>query len=73
MNKYYKCDRCGGSLATNIHISYNTVMCTVPSPYRTSGICGGSISSEITHKEYLNIKSMWRTERRRKKIERIIK
>lgn len=72
MNKYYKCDRCGGSLATNINTNHS-IMCTLPVPYRTSGICGGSISSEITYKEYLNIKSMWRTERRRKKIERIIK
>jgi uncharacterized CHY-type Zn-finger protein len=69
MDKYYQCNKCGGSLAVN----HDKAPCTLPVSYRTSGICGGSISNEITHSEYLNIKSLWRTAIRKKKIEKIIK
>lgn len=69
MDKYYQCNRCGGSLAVN----HDKAPCTLPVSYRTSGICGGSISTEISEVEYLKVKSLWRTAIRKKKIERIIK
>lgn len=69
MDKYYQCNRCGGSLATN----YDNTTCTLPVTYRTSGICGGSISTEINRKEYRKVTSRWRTATRKNKIEKIIK
>lgn len=69
MDKYYQCNRCGGSLAVN----YDKAPCTLPVSYRTSGICGGSISTEISESEYQKVRSLWRTAIRRKKIEKITK
>lgn len=69
MDKYYQCNRCGGSLAVN----YDKAPCTLQVSYRTSGICGGSISTEISEQEYQKVRSLWRTAIRRKKIEKIIK
>jgi hypothetical protein len=69
MDRYYQCNRCGGSLATN----YDKAPCTLPTSYRTSGICGGSISTEISIEEYRKVTSRWRTAIRKKKIEKIIK
>ncbi len=69
MDKYYQCNRCGGSLALN----YNKAICTLPVTYRTSGICSGSISTQVSKIEYLKIRSLWRTAIRRKKIEKMIR
>jgi hypothetical protein len=67
-DKHYQCNRCGGSLATN----YDKATCTLPAPYRASGICGGLISTEISRKQYRKATSRWRTEIRKKKIEKIM-
>lgn len=68
MSKYYKCNKCGSSLAMN----HDSAICTVAASYRSSGICAGSISQEIDKKEYLHIKSRWRAVRRSQKIKKII-
>ena len=68
MSKYYKCNKCGSSLAVN----HDSAICTVAASYRVSGICGGSISQEIDKKEYLHIKSIWRSIRRTEKIKRLL-
>jgi transcription elongation factor Elf1 len=69
MDKYYQCSRCGGSVAVNC----DSATCTYPASYRTSGICGGSISMEITETDYNQVRSQWRSVTRRTKIKRVIK
>jgi hypothetical protein len=64
---YYICSRCGGSVATN----WDSATCTLPVSYRTSGICGGSISMEITEEDYKQTTSQWRSSTRRRKIEKV--
>ena len=49
---FWKCWKCGSvTKSTN---SFHS-MCVTPITYRTSGICGGSFSVEITEEEYNNI------------------
>jgi len=67
MSKFYICSRCGGSVATN----WDSATCTLPVSYRTSGICGGSISMEITEDDYKQTVSQWRSSTRRRKIEKV--
>ena len=69
MVKYYQFSRCGGSVAVN----WDNATCTLPASYRTSGICGGSISMEITESDYNQVKSQWRSATRRTKIKKVIK
>jgi hypothetical protein len=69
MDKYYQCRRCGGSLAVN----YDNAVCTLPVTYRTSGICSGSISMEITEADYNQVRSQWRSATRKTKIKKVIK
>jgi hypothetical protein len=69
MDKYYQCSRCGGSVAVN----WDSAMCTLRASYRTSGICGGSISMEITESDYNQVKSQWRSATCRTKIKKVIK
>jgi hypothetical protein len=69
MDKYYQCSRCGGSVAVN----WDNATCTLPVAYRTSGICSGSISMEITEADYNQVISQWRSATRRTKIKRVIK
>jgi len=69
MDKYYQCRRCGGSLAVN----YDSAICTLPVPHRTSGICSGSISMEITEADYNQVRSQWRSATRKTKIKKVIK
>jgi hypothetical protein len=68
MSKYYKCNKCGYSLA----VDHNDAICTLAKSYRASGICSGSISQEIDKKRYLHKKSIWRSIGRRDKIKRLL-
>lgn len=68
MSKYYKCNKCGSSLA----MDHDSAICTIAASYRISGICAGSISQEIDKKRYLHKKSIWRSIGRREKIKKII-
>ena len=49
--RYFKCWKCGAITYTENNEDPNCV-CTAPMAVRTSGICGGSFSIEITKKEY---------------------
>lgn len=62
-DKYYKCNKCGSSITVND----KNVLCTTSAPYRTSGICGGSISVEISEEEYKETIARWETLREMKK------
>lgn len=51
--KYYRCSKCGQYIAkvrNAVELSHS--MCTGSVSYRTSGICGGSFSIEMTEEEY---------------------
>ena len=52
--RYWKCWKCGAVGYTEGELVENnpSTMCCAPMPVRTSGICGGSFSIEITEQEY---------------------
>lgn len=60
MDKYYQCRGCGGSVTVNC----DSLMCTLPASHRTSGICSGSVSMEITEVDYKQIISQWKRNKR---------
>lgn len=53
-NKYYKCWKCGESISET-----EGAFCTQPMLFRTSGICGGSTTNEITKSEYDTLIQKW--------------
>lgn len=65
MNKYYRCNKCGGSIFKT-ELKMVRPMCTAPMAGRTSGICGGSISTEITEEEYNTQLKEWEEKRNNK-------
>jgi hypothetical protein len=52
--RYWKCYKCGSVGYTEGKLLDNDpkTMCLAPMPVRTSGICGGSFSIEISEQEY---------------------
>jgi transcription elongation factor Elf1 len=52
---YYRCNKCGQSLSES-----KGVVCTQPMEVRTSGICGGSCTVEMTATEYYNQIIEWK-------------
>lgn len=50
--RYFKCWKCGCKTKTTGEKP--NFMCINSMPVRTSGICGGSFTIEITKKEYNN-------------------
>lgn len=50
MDKYYKCYKCGSSISDT-----EGALCAFEAPYRISGICGGSMTEELTPEEYLKL------------------
>jgi len=60
MKRYFKCFKCGGSLTvTEDGKEAEGIMCTAPMAARTSGICGGAFSVEITEEEYDVTMAAW--------------
>lgn len=54
MEKYYRCWKCGNSISPQ-----QGTMCMESMPVRTSGICGGSMTNEITQSEYVELIEKW--------------
>lgn len=55
--KYYKCNKCGNPIKITYPENYSldthfTVPCMQEAPYRTSGLCGGRYTDEITEEEF---------------------
>ncbi|MFW5847478.1 MAG: hypothetical protein ACOCVF_00975 [bacterium] len=50
--RYFKCFKCGSKIMTTNNENGDRFVCIEPVPFRTSGICGGIYSIEITEKEY---------------------
>lgn len=66
--KYFRCNKCGNSVEEitfrkEAGILSERTMCTEPMAVRTSGICGGSISKEITMKQYRALLDKWDNDR----------
>lgn len=55
---YYKCCKCGKTLSL-----HSGITCTQPMAVRTSGICGGSTTQEITKEEYFETLYKWSEDR----------
>lgn len=49
MSKYYECWKCGESVSTT-----EGTLCAMPMSFRTSGICGGSCTNELSEEEFNN-------------------
>lgn len=64
---YYKCCKCGKTLSL-----HSGITCTQPMAVRTSGICGGSTTQEITKEEYFETLYNW-SEHRTAELEAKIK
>jgi hypothetical protein len=58
MMKYFKCNKCGGSLTTITDESIPNIICLEPMKVRISGICGGEYI-EITKEEYDLTQEYW--------------
>ncbi len=56
MEKYYRCWKCGS--ITKGEKNKGT-MCVMSAPYRISGICGGSLSEEISEEVYKALIEKW--------------
>lgn len=50
MEKYYRCWKCGNSVTKGEQ--NKGALCTMPVTYRISGVCGGSLTEEITEQVY---------------------
>jgi len=69
--KYFRCSKCGNSVEEvtfrkEAGILSEPTMCFEPFAARTSGICGGSLSKEITKKQYYALLDKWDLERENK-------
>lgn len=62
MEKYYRCNKCGQYI-TKTNNTEGFGMCTGSVTYRTSGICGGSFSIEMTKTEYDTQLKEWEEQR----------
>ena len=66
--RYFRCNKCNEALRMIPRPSLtdmdNMAMCTRPVTYRTSGICGGSFSIEITEQEYNTQLKEWEEKRK---------
>jgi hypothetical protein len=50
--RYFRCDKCGNFITKVDHGQSRGGMCTGPMAVRTSGICGGGFTIEMTKEEY---------------------
>ena len=71
--KYYICSKCGDTIRkvpnpTKVDLT-NMNLCVNPLLERTSGICGGSFTVEITEEEYNTKLKDWETKRKQNKDE----
>lgn len=68
-SKYYRCSKCE-AIRELRHPSLtkieDTTMCTRPVTYRTSGICGGSFTVEMSEEEYNTQLKEWEEKRNNK-------
>jgi len=67
MEKYFRCNKCGSSMFKT-ELETMRPICTAPMAVRTSGICGGSISNEITEEEYNTQLKEWEEQRNKKDV-----
>jgi hypothetical protein len=67
MEKYFRCNKCGGAMFKTELETFRPI-CTAPMVGRTSGICGGSISNEITEEEYNTKIKEWEEQRNKKDV-----
>ncbi len=66
-NRYFRCNKCGSiSVVENSRQMNN--MCTSYAGYRTSGICGGSFSIEMTEEEYKAQLQEWENKKDEKDV-----
>ena len=56
--RYFKCWKCGKTLSL-----HSGITCTQPMAVRTSGMCGGSTTQEITKDEYFETLYKWSEDR----------
>jgi hypothetical protein len=66
--KYFRCSKCGESirkvpLPSKVDLE-NMAICFKPMIERTSGICGGTFTVEITEEEYNAILNEWDNNRK---------
>jgi hypothetical protein len=65
--KYFRCNKCGQHITKVENYTQLNGMCTGSVTYRTSGICGGSFTNEMTEEQYNAQLKEWE-EARNKKI-----
>jgi len=61
--KYFRCNKCGQYITKVERPSQRDGMCTGDASYRTSGICGGSFTVEMTEEEYNAQLQEWENKR----------
>jgi len=59
MKRYFKCWKCGALTFTENGKEVEGFMCTMPMACRTSGVCGGAFSIEISEEEYYATTAAW--------------
>ena len=66
--KYLRCNKCGQYIAKADNASQLPAMCVGSVIYRTSGICGGSFTVEMTEEEYNTQLNEWEEKRNKKDV-----
>lgn len=61
--KFFRCDKCGQRITKVDSEKQMNSMCTGSVTYRSSGICGGSFSVEMTEEEYNKQLKDWEEKR----------
>lgn len=67
-SKYFRCNKCGQYITKVDNIDQSYTMCTGAFAGRTSGICGGSFTIEMTEEEYNTQLKDWEEQRNKKII-----
>jgi hypothetical protein len=65
MEKYYRCWKCGNTITKGE--KNKDSICTASASWRISGICGGSLSDEISETVYNSIIENWEKLKEEKK------
>lgn len=65
--RYFRCNKCGQYITKVENEKQLGVMCTGSFPWRTSGICGGSMTNEMTEEEYNTQLKAWEEARNKTK------
>lgn len=65
--RFFRCNKCGQYITKVENEKQLGGMCTGPMAVRTSGICGGSMTKEMTEEEYNTQLKEWEEIRNKNK------